>query len=942
VGDAVIGEKDGARPDVTVVVIVYNDADHLADAVRSVLNQSLHNVEVIIVDDCSTDGSATVAAALVEADPRVRYARLPENSGGCGAPRNLGVDLARGRYVTFLDSDDVLTRHACLAMVDAADRAGADVTCGRIVRVDVATGRRSGWYDYLFAVERVVDSIDEYPELTRDTAATAKVYRRDFLLANGINFEPRVHYEELPYSALVYTAAKRIVVLPFEVYEWRVYDAETRKSISNQRDELSNLHQRLAALRSVETIVRRHGSATLELEVERKALNHHLKLYLIDTYEGSDEFARSIVAELTPIVAAMRPAAFDAIDQYDRFAYSRLLVGDLRGMREALAHATRLGLVTGRSVDVAGVRRWLPSSPDVAVPDGLAGELARLDHCAVGRLPFPRLRLCHEVRAVERTPDGLRLHGRTHDPFLRLSALGVRTGHVVLESRESASTVAAGEAVIDFSNPSLPTWSFDLPIRGLDIRAARERWGVYMTLRGEFGQSNRSALRITSRRARSAGVVGASSALPRTLGLRFRLYSTRFGNLAVRPFDMRAAGPIRAVWGRALHVSSVLRRTLGRAIPEPTSRLGLGVVYRAMRWVPLDRRRALFEANMGRTNGESPGAVLDALRAREPGVRVFHVVEAGVEPAAGAAPVTRGSYGYLWQLSRARLLVDNQSFPRYFVKRRGQRYLQTWHGVPLKKMGLDEPRTRMSSPAEKASLVAQAAKWDGLISPSDFFTRVFVPAFGYEGTVLPFGSPRLDRLVSGAIDADAVKRALDIDADSRVVLYAPTFRERQTSRKRATPIPFSLDDWTEQLGPDLTLVVRSHYLNRFAIADRFAGRVVDASSWPDVAELYAIADVLVTDYSSTMFDFAHLRRPIVLFCFDYDDYAHRSRGMYFDLRTEAPGPFVTDPEDLVPAVRRALDGVPGAAHERFLAQYCGPEDGRASERAVAWLTERGK
>ncbi|MYR61075.1 glycosyltransferase, partial [Streptomyces sp. SID625] len=110
------------EPDVSVVVIVYNDEERLSTAVGSVLEQTLRNVEVIIADDCSTDGSFAVAQALAAAHPgKVRAIRLPENSGGCGEPRNQGVKAARGRYVMFLDSDDTLERNACRNMVEAAD-----------------------------------------------------------------------------------------------------------------------------------------------------------------------------------------------------------------------------------------------------------------------------------------------------------------------------------------------------------------------------------------------------------------------------------------------------------------------------------------------------------------------------------------------------------------------------------------------------------------------------------------------------------------------------------------------------------------------------------------------------------------------------------------------------------------------------------------------------
>src|SRR5690242_12300595 len=110
-------------PLLTVVVIVFNDARRLPTAVRSVLRQTLRDLEIVVVDDASTDETPAVAQRLVADRPeRVRYERLTENSGGCSRPRNRGIELARGRYVMFLDSDDELPAGACAALVSAAER----------------------------------------------------------------------------------------------------------------------------------------------------------------------------------------------------------------------------------------------------------------------------------------------------------------------------------------------------------------------------------------------------------------------------------------------------------------------------------------------------------------------------------------------------------------------------------------------------------------------------------------------------------------------------------------------------------------------------------------------------------------------------------------------------------------------------------------------------
>lgn len=176
-------------PDVSVIVIVYNDADRLPTAVQSVLDQTHKSVEVLIVDDCSKDRSYEIAQELQAANPgRVRAFQLPQNSGGCGAPRNHGISEALGTYVIFLDSDDVLEENACRNMVAAAERTGADLVSGMCVRVyvDSRHGKTVDWYPWIYSTSRTLESITEMPDLlVFDTLSTNKCYRREFQIGRA-------------------------------------------------------------------------------------------------------------------------------------------------------------------------------------------------------------------------------------------------------------------------------------------------------------------------------------------------------------------------------------------------------------------------------------------------------------------------------------------------------------------------------------------------------------------------------------------------------------------------------------------------------------------------------------------------------------------------------------------------------------------------------------
>jgi CDP-glycerol glycerophosphotransferase len=231
------------------------------------------------------------------------------------------------------------------------------------------------------------------------------------------------------------------------------------------------------------------------------------------------------------------------------------------------------------------------------------------------------------------------------------------------------------------------------------------------------------------------------------------------------------------------------------------------------------------------------------------------------------------------------------------------------------------------------------SKWDFLVSQSPFSTEIFRRAFRFEGEILETGYPRNDILNSpeAAATRARVREALGIDDGVRAVLYAPTWRDNVVDDQGALRFSLSLDAQRLEsaLGADHRLLVRLHYL--LAPASLGNGAFVsDVSGHPDIRELYLAADVLITDYSSAMFDFAVTGKPIVLFPYDLDEYRDSVRGFYFDLEAEAPGPVCTSTDAVIDALRE-LDSV-HAAHAarylRFRERFCPLDDGSAAARVV--------
>jgi CDP-glycerol glycerophosphotransferase len=336
---------------------------------------------------------------------------------------------------------------------------------------------------------------------------------------------------------------------------------------------------------------------------------------------------------------------------------------------------------------------------------------------------------------------------------------------------------------------------------------------------------------------------------------------------------------------------------------------------------------------------DNPRVLYEALLARA--ARHDHVWLVDPDHAAGfppdAATVEYGSRECIRALESADLVVANTHTDLVWTKRSGALYLQTWHGTPLKRIHFDvlwAPEGRLDR------LSGDVAQWDVLLSPNHASSGRLRGAFGFTGEILESGYPRNDVLSSpdAAGIRERVRRDLGIAADTTAVLYTPTWRDDVVFAEggREFALGFDVDAFTERLGEDQVLLLRLHYMLTGRLDPAEHAAVRDVSFYPDVSELFLAADVLVTDYSSTMFDFAITGKPLLFYTYDLDDFENRVRGFYFDLASVAPGPLLETTEEVLDA----LADLPGVAaryarpYERFRQTFCHLEDGHATERVL--------
>ena len=288
---------------------------------------------------------------------------------------------------------------------------------------------------------------------------------------------------------------------------------------------------------------------------------------------------------------------------------------------------------------------------------------------------------------------------------------------------------------------------------------------------------------------------------------------------------------------------------------------------------------------------------------------------------------------YLRYLCTAKVLINNNTFPDYFQRRPEQTYLNTWHGTPLKRLG----KSSLSGFMEHGNATRNFLQSNVIISPNPHTTDVLLRDFdlesNYVGSIAATGYPRLDLTLGATAASRAELRArLGIPDASRVILYAPTYRGPSTQRA-STDFKRTVDVLRALSGQGRSVLYRGHHLAEERIGAAKARQYL-VPPGIDTNELLAITDVLVTDYSSVMFDFMATGRPIVYYAYDEAKYC-RERGTYFSL-SSLPGPVCQDLGSVENAVRGALDTSVTADDERDEARrkYCPWDDGHACERVV--------
>lgn len=363
--------------------------------------------------------------------------------------------------------------------------------------------------------------------------------------------------------------------------------------------------------------------------------------------------------------------------------------------------------------------------------------------------------------------------------------------------------------------------------------------------------------------------------------------------------------------------------------------------------LPVKRKLIMFESFLGKQYSDSPRAIYEYLLQNDPSYEMYWSVDRRhmkFFADKDVKYVRRFSIQWLLLMARAGYWVSNSRLPLWIPKPRHTKYLQTWHGTPLKRLAADMDEVHMpgtNTEKYKQNFIKEACKWDYLVSPNAYSTEIFKRAFGFNNKMIESGYPRNDFLVNSNNEEtiSQIKQTTNLTKDKKVILYAPTWRDNQfyAQGKYKFNLMLDLQRLQKEFSEEYIIVLRLHYL----VAEKldlteYEGFVYDLSHHEDIRELYLIADLLITDYSSVFFDYANLKRPMIFFVYDIEDYRDNLRGFYFDFEEKAPGPLVKTTEEVISAIKE-IDQYgfkPSDTTEAFYEKFCYLEDGHASERVV--------
>ena len=345
-------------------------------------------------------------------------------------------------------------------------------------------------------------------------------------------------------------------------------------------------------------------------------------------------------------------------------------------------------------------------------------------------------------------------------------------------------------------------------------------------------------------------------------------------------------------------------------------------------------------------NGDSIRPIAIELRKRCPNMKFIFVAKRGMSRDIDMADevVIEKSLRFKFISRLAKFIVSPMGFPNKGDKRKGQYLIQTWHGTPLKKLYLSKDKNN----ASYRRYAKQFFNTNIFCISCDFAREAFKEALNLkDNQFIESGLPRND-VLNKNVDTqslkDSIKKSLGLPMDKKVIFYCPTWRRYDYKAL----LPFNLNTLKKELSNDYVILIRSHVGKHKWIDEKNKPVEIfdnvfsfNGGDWPEATELYLIADILVSDYSSSIFDFAITRKPQIMYAYDVAEYTNEF-GLYFDYADFVAFPVAKNTEEFVESIKDIdnFDSKYGKQYADFIDKFCTFEKGDATQQVVNYIVEK--
>lgn len=1043
------------EPLLSVVIPVYNVEETLAACLDSVTKQSYERLQIIIVDDGSPDDSYSIAKKYVDRDKRIQIVR--KKNGGLGAARNTGIAYAKGKYLTFVDSDDTVPRNAYKKLMRVIRNSGSDFIVGKMQRIDGTKKWFPNWAQHAHAVNRIGITLNDHPDILLDIFAVNKIYQIDFFKSKVDGFPVGIRYEDQKPITVAYVRAKAFDIVKIHTYNW--ISRSDRGSISQQKANISDLKDRLAVINDVHDFVQENASVKVYNRFLVKALGFDLWAYYDPIARQGVEYWRVVRQGVLHLMRDLDRSVLLRVDPIDR-CFLHAILSDAR--QDFLALTTH---VSAYGKDYRLYQDRTRFIAELVISDELKNPIEK-ELLVVSEDLLQHIAKIYEIKAK----DGkLTLVGSNFVQHLPVSdevqvdiiLVSESTGKTVrplkLDTRLDISryervahrladyTYTGFKAIFDtnelFSKGNNGKYSVKIVYKANQFHISRYVNTLHRNSQVSYGacfdkelsqcyifkseilknekkhgiviskapndylgypakaRQQRAYIELTGFEFSKGKIsVRGNYKLPNDAYSPEIVFESDIGKAAILPYRQQIKGGIfdcqfiledsngsrpsdktvlklyyHSKKGKTHKLWSFVTEDVNEKLPQEKKlrcfRLRLtrtpraGALYLTIDPPWLDDEVSkyqqqrlqdeyqkhvasnsivenvyLFESFSGSRVDDSPLMLSQEISRRCPNAELYWSVrDTSIKVPDGMTPLIRYSKGWYEILASAQYLFNNNNFPYFFKKAKGQIYVQTWHGTPLKKIGNDVPINNLSL-AYRALMKTEAKEWDFLLAQNEFSASILPRAFGYDGPVICKGYPRNDDIFTITEERlDTIRSNLSIPKNKRILLYAPTWRDKLKNNKGGYQLKTYLDaEVMSEKAPNYVILLRGHPNTLKSNRNVEHPNLIDVRNYPHLTDLYAIADILVTDYSSVMFDFALSRKPIVFLAPDIEEYSGHTRGFYFNLEEIAPGPIVVTTDEIIPYLSDTEEGFRRYqnAYNIFVETFCYQDQG-VSAKAVS-------